>query len=219
MKNNGKNRNKNENENENENDDEISHTSVKKTMLQKAVQGVRHVLSQDNNIMNNDNENVLSSSLSLINSFICYLPPNQIDEILKNRNAEKTNLADTSSNLFLDSTIDASVLEKCIDFALSTYNSDTTVHVNNNNNIHNDNNRINDSSNNDNSNDNNIENNIINDKNDYDTQTMALTTNKSENDNIKLIEENNLNLELKLKLKTEAAMMLALLANKVVQIF
>ena len=209
MENNGK----NENEKENDDEEKNSHTSVKKIMLPKAVQGVRYILSQDKNIMNNNNnENIPSSSLSLINSFICYLPPNQIDEILKKRHTEKTNLADASSNLVLDSTIYASVLEKCIDFALSTYNSDTNIRINNNNKF-NDDKCINNSSNNDNNNKNSS---IINDDNN--TQPMALTTNKNENDIGRTIEEDNLNLELelKLKLKTEAAMMLALLANKVV---
>ena len=214
--------NNHENESENENDEKISNTTVKKIMLQKAVQGIRYILSQDKkNAMNDNHEKILSSSLSLINSFICYLPPNQIDEILKNRNTEKTIFADISSNLVLDSIkldvmlCDASVIEKCIDFALSTYNSDTNIHVNNNSN--NDDNNCIDSSNNDNNNKNNI---IINDKNDNNNQSMALTTNESENNIRELIEEDKLNSELKLKLKlklnTEAAMMLALLANKVV---
>ena len=214
--NNGKKENKNENVDENEDEEKISHTTVKKIMLQKAVQGVRYILSQDKNTLNNNHDNNLSSSLSLINSFICYLPPNQIDEILKKRNTEKTNLADISSNLVLDSTkvdvilCDGSVLEKCIDFALSIYNSDTNIHLNNNNKF-NDNNCINSRNNNKN----NKSNNTIYDKNDNSDQSMALTINQ--NNITKLIEEKKLNSEL--KLKTEAAMMLALLANKVVSTF
>jgi hypothetical protein len=214
------NKNNNKTKIKSESEEKISHTSVKKTMLEKAVQGVRYVLSQ--NIKNIKNDDITSSSLSLINSFICYLPPNQINEILLNKKLENTNLGELSSNLALDSTkidfvtCDGSVIDRCIEFALSTFSDDinTTTHeiieCNNNDDSTRSNNDNNDkktnSSNSNNSNNNSSNNDQI--KVSVTNVNTSLSTNSSTEDD---------KLKLKLKLKTEASMTLALLANKVVK--
>ena len=217
------NENKNNGENENEDDEKISHTSVKKIMLEKAVQGVHFILSQ--NIKTTKNDDVTLSSLSLINSFICYLPPNQINEILQNRKSNSTNLGEFSSNSVLDSTkidfvtCDGSVIDRCIEFALSTFSDDVNTNArvskehndNNNNNTKNDNNTIN-NMNNDNNNTDSI--NVSNNSNNNSDQIKVSLKNINTSNITNSVTEDD---KLKLKLKTEASMTLALLANKVVK--
>jgi hypothetical protein len=229
VKNTNTNTNTNENDSENgsenknndknkikyENEEKFSHTSVKSIMLKKAVQGVRYVLSQNIKIANNDD--IKSSSLTLINSFICYLPPNQISEILQNRKSENTNLGEYSSNSVLGSTkidlvtCDAGAIDRCIEFALSTFSDDINTNSRDNK-EHSDNNKATKENNYKDNNDNNSNNSISNII-DSDQITASIKNNHTSNITNSSTEDD----KLKLKLKTEASMTLALLANKVLK--
>lgn len=210
---------KNKNENDNDNEELILHTSVKKIMLEKAVQGVRYVLSQNITTKNNDIISSSSSSLSLINSFLSYLPSNQINEILQNRKLGEINLGGISSILVLDSTkigyltCDAGVIDKCIEFALSTFSDDINTNSRIDKKYNDDNSKKNFNKNIDGTNNNNNNNNGNNNKNDNDQFKVSIGSKNIDNITNTSTEDE----KLKLKLKTEASMTLALLANKVLK--